>query len=81
MAKIQTPTAAEITEAREQITADGLLYPDTSVMGCWKGSGWHLSEVLCGILVGMQIASDRAAKAEEVETTRRGRDAVGLPSM
>ena len=59
------PTRKEIVKAREQISDLCVdKYPLVRVMDCWKGEDWHHSEVLYGILVGLQVAKNRAAKEE-----------------
>ncbi len=58
--KDKIPTADEIFRARKQISDQNLdRYPAVEVMKCWDGSGWHHSEILYGILVGLQIAENR----------------------
>lgn len=54
------PTAKEIAKAREVCEANGLddSYAQTA-MARWEGQGWHLSEVLFGIFIGLQFAEAR----------------------
>lgn len=52
------PTTREIEKARKVINEPS----DISAMSDWRGGGWHLSEVLYGILIGLQIADDREKK-------------------
>lgn len=54
------PTAKEIVKARDMVTL--MEYdrnPLDRAMKSWLGEGWHKTEVLYGILVGLQIAENR----------------------
>lgn len=65
------PTAKEITKAREICEANELddSYGRETPMARWKGQGWHLSEVLFGIFIGLQIAETRKNAKKEQRTT------------
>lgn len=55
---MKMPSQAEIVKARGAVkepTDRELL----KVMECWDGAGWHPSELLYGILVGLVIAENR----------------------
>ena len=69
MINFQMPTSKEIVAAREELSAvindaqrdHGFCERE---LAAWEGTGWHKSELLIGILVGLQIASRRNRIAE-----------------
>jgi len=62
---VKKPTKAELQTAREQVK-DLFLDSDWfEVMKHWKGACWHRDEIMCGLLVGLKIAENRAAGADK----------------
>lgn len=59
---MKKPTKAELQKAREQVERLFLDRQWFEVMKHWEGDCWHRSEVMCGLLVGMQIAENRQKK-------------------
>jgi hypothetical protein len=65
---IAIPTKDEIWDAREKMEDEDIfdrVYsggPLNYLLAAWIGAGWHQDEVICGILVGLQIAEDRKLK-------------------
>ena len=56
---MKKPTEREIKRAREQVEELFLNKEWFELMKCWQGEGWHRSEVMCGLIVGLQIAENR----------------------
>lgn len=52
------PTPTEINAARDRVQEPSITVTGL-VMAKWDGVGWHRSEILFGILIGLQIAEDR----------------------
>ena len=59
---MKKPTEKEITKAREMAESLFLDKEWFEIMKCWQGVGWHRSDVMCGLLVGLQIAENREKK-------------------
>lgn len=59
---MEKPTPKEITKAREMVQRLFLDSDWFELMKCWEGVGWHRSDVMCGMLVGLQIAENRNAR-------------------
>lgn len=62
---MKKPTEKEIKRARAQVEN---LFTDRDwfeVMKHWEGDCWHRSEVMCGIIVGLQIAANRMKRKQQ----------------
>ena len=60
---MRKPTGKEVAKAREQVEELFLDKEWFELMKCWKGEGWHRSEVMAGIIVGLRIAENRNTRA------------------
>ena len=69
---MKRPTKKELKAARAKVEH---LFTDTSwyeIMKDWEGACWHTSEVMCGILVGMQIVESRKKPARRDKPFKNG---------
>lgn len=68
---MKKPTATEIVRARERTNIDAINKDYINVMElmkCWDGVGWHDLDLYIGIIVGLQLAEDRANKDAKKES-------------
>lgn len=59
---MKKPTKKEILKARQQVESLFLDSEWFEAMKHWEGVGWHRSDVMAGLLVGLQIAENRIKK-------------------
>lgn len=61
---MKKPTAKELKKAREQVEKFFLSKDWFEIMKHWQGVGWHRSDVMCGLIVGLQIAENRQKRKQ-----------------